>query len=730
MHNNRRNINDMDYVPNNMISQFINTDLSDPIQALKLMNDMDGMDEMDNTKNKCEGFTNEPSSREFVTRRYKYQEPSQRKHSSQEYITQKHSSQEYIAQKHSSQPTPTFVNLSVNDQLLKDTIVYNRRYITSIGGGNIAWDSKDKSISWDKPIQCVRLDKQGLYNIPATKIPIQLLNNRALIYKSKAQTNVSSNEYPEMIKLLKGDYVNNKNNDINELMGVNSPMGIYDARYVSDDITELKDVRGLSDRNVNITGSAKYNNNTNGLHMIAGNSDSNIVMKNIDPTKKYMFAAVSRKIVSSTVIGKTPMVYIPLRTVIANSEKINTEHFSSENQLSLTDLDNNINHLEIALKELRTSKQDIAEKYDILEKIIETEINKKKANVEIKSEYEDKYTEFINKRNDFLNKLQIQKNSVDDNIMALKQKYSKIIKSYEDAKTLIKSSDNKLDETRLKLEGLIMARQNISEKITTLKSELSSARDTRISLEDASSDSEEDGEDGDGESSAIEVNTDILNSSDNEEDDSSDDDDSSEKSDSDSEEIKKQENFSIRHAFIPKKYNVSRILHKETFNNADEDDITWSAHLNVMTGEDLLKIPIADMGISMFIIWDRELNDVEQEIVKNSLTQYLLSKKPIMDSISIPVVDKPKLFTVKIENIGKYYDNNSILLAVHLENRIKYLPENITFRVNQSNKYDSNDGNWEKRIVKPTIVMSKRTGKKWISTLNDKGEIILAEYTE
>lgn len=702
MYNNRRSVSDEDYIPGNIISQIINTDLSDPVQASKLMNDMDSIQSISNPVQDTdsiiqEGFTNAPSS----------------------------------------QPVPTFVNLSADDQLLKDTIIYNRRYVTSVGGGKISWNSEDKSISWNKPIQCVRLDKQGLYKIPATKIPIQILNNRALIYKSASKILVTSNEYPEMIKMLKGDYVNDKDNDVTELMGVNSPMGIYDARYVSDDITELKDVRGMNDRNVTITGIAKYNSDE--LHMIAGNSDSTIVMKNIEPNKNYTFAAVSRKVSPEKIIGKTPMVYMPLRTVLANSKKISTEHFSSNNQITLTDLDNNINHLQIALQELRTSKQDIANKYDNLEKIIETEVNKKNANIEIKGEYEDKYTEFISKRDNFLDKLQMKKTSVEDNIMALKQKYSKVIKLYEDAKSIINTSDTKLDETRSKLEGLITARQNITEKITSLKSELSSARDTRTSLEDASSDTEELEED---ESSAVEVNVDILNSTDDEEEKSDDEEEEEESgTESDSEEDKK-ENFSTRHVFIPKMYNVSRILNKENFNNGkegevegevegeDEDDVTWSVHLSVISGKDLLKIPISNMGISMFIVWDRELSDIEQDIVKNSLTQYSLSKKPIMDSIIIPTTNKPKMFTVKIKDIGKFYDSDSILLAVHLQNRIKYLPENITFRSNQSNRYNSGNGNWERRIVKPTIVMSKRTGKKWIATLSDAGEIILAEYTE
>ena len=189
-----------------------------------------------------------------------------------------------------------------------------------------------------------------------------------------------------------------------------------------------------------------------------------------------------------------------------------------------------------------------------------------------------------------------------------------------------------------------------------------------------------------------------------------------------------REKFNSSAAFIPQPYNLARVLNKEGFIN---DDVSWEVHIKTMTGDKIAKMPLADTGISLFMIWDRELTDFEKDIVQSALIKYSETGTHIVDNITIP---KPSMnnnmFTVDVSKIGKYYDVNSILLAVNLQNRVKYLPENITFHEKQTNKYNTRNGNWESRIVKPTIVMSKRTGKKWLATLSDKGEIILSKYEE
>lgn len=637
MYHNKRNIDDEDYVPTIMINKFINTDLANPKQSSQLMIEMDTI-----VSDVHEGFiAKAPTSSE--------PEPT------------------------SSKPEPTYITLTANEKILKNTIEYNNRHITSVGGGIISWNATDQSIHWSKPIHNIIVNEKGLYKISVPELPIQLKNNNALIYKINKSENITSSVYPKLINLFAEDD--------------GAPIGIYDAKYVNSNITILNEVRGFTNRNGNITGATKYNDDN--LPMIVGNN-AFISFNNILPKKTYTIASLTRNILpTETINNKLPNNKVPLN--ISSSE-----HFTN-NQLTLTDIDNNINNITIAIKELNDSQQDILLKRTKLDKILETEINNKKNNEKIITDLDEKYNNFISKKESVENIFNREKGKNNDNILALKQKYSNVITLYENAKKNINKSDKTVNNTREKINGLIIAQKNIDDKLLTLKNELTNARDTRISLEDV--DTEEDTPDI--EVPTVEVDT-ILDSSDMEEDSDSDTEDESDTEDDEESET------------------------KEKFTN----NVSWDILVETLTGNDLLKIPIDNIGVSLIILWDRELNDEEKNIVNGALLKYSKTRINIIESINIPKPSNNDLFTIDINRIGKYYDNNSILLAVNLQNGVKYMPENITFQANQSNTYDSNNGNWKSRIIKPTIVMSKRTGKKWLATLNNKGEIILTNYKE
>jgi hypothetical protein len=276
-----------------------------------------------------------------------------------------------------------------------------------------------------------------------------------------------------------------------------------------------------------------------------------------------------------------------------------------------------------------------------------------------------------------------------------------VIEAYENAQKIINESVENIQINNEKISNLKTTLKNIDEKINELNIELTSARDIRLSIED---------EDSDDSYSSNSDNDDILETSDSED-----------TSDGDSEDIDINSDSEESNSDIDDSDSDDEAI--EGFRNDSKENNKWKVRGGKMPKIETNNYPVRDTAFSFMIIWDRDITEKEKEVATTQLQKYIDSKKNIIDDLTI-TEQKDEIIIVNINDIVQYYDN-SILIAVRLKNRIKYLPENITFDSEQSNSYDVLHGTWEKRIIKPTIVMSKRSGKKWLASLNNNGEIVL-----
>lgn len=507
MYSKRRNIDEQDYVPDVMVRQIINTNLSDRTQSTSLLRNMDDLQSFKNI-NELARDTNVNMVEGFNSK---------------------------IATSSTTVPVPTTVPvLDSKAQKIKDTIDYSRRVITNVGGGTISWNADNSTIAWSKDIQSVVNKKRGLKKIKANK-GIVLPSDSALLHQAGKQQ-LSSLNYPNMIKLFKGDYVNNTDNGPEEIIGKNSPWGIYDANYFNPDTKEMVEVRGMSDRNLKLNGKVKFANDN--IPFVVGKRSA-VTMNKFKPNKKYTVAVVHRTKTFDNVVKKNPKIRIPLNVAMNLKVDGSTLESFSNGNTSLADLDTTIVSLKTNLEELKASKNEIKAKYNKLEKEIETHVNIKNRAMIVIENVKSEYEKFLTKKESLMSKINEydkNKEKINGEIVVLKTKYMEVIKKFEDGQKNIEDAVQKIKTNQETLDGLTTAKKNIEEKINEVKMNIESAREVRSSMEDANSDVDSE----DIVSPDVSDDEDVLESSDSEEDDSDGEDvemeDDSEEDDSDEDE--------------------------------------------------------------------------------------------------------------------------------------------------------------------------------------------------
>lgn len=583
--------------------------------------------------------------------------------------------------------------LTDNEQKIKKEISDTNNNTLSVGGGNISWNGKKQMLSWSSPIHITNKMSNKISNInfpninnkiryligkEKKKIVVQekgihIPNNSALYYNydnesiQKAQEikTFKSSQYPEMVNILVG-----KRNVLQA-----KPWAIYDARYYNNGIWH--ECRGYKDKDIIISKDTKYNK-----EKIPFLTNKNRIIKGWNNVpKSHTIFTVHRNVKSTDIDDKTSITIpkVPtfnIRVLLARKMPDVIEGFNNDGQISSQKLHNTI--------------------------------------AELKSDIID--------NNDNITTLEKYFNKISEKMVSIREKYQNAEENEKKilGKKIIKYNEKK-KLTRQSIQNLMDKNDEIKETIGLIKETLSN-----IDNDDS------DDDDSDEENVNIietEISDNISDDSDNENEDSEDSASSDADSDSDKEEeIDSEDEIE----------EYSDESNKEEFTMEVNNNWTISGHRNGIFKDRKSKniirmknnefiIDDRPKFISQIFIWDGHLSDDEMEIVSKSLKKYCSLGIGIYDSIKISPLPKPQLndnFTIATFDVEKHLLNNTIMLALNLNGRVKFLPENIIFNATENNTYDTINRSWQSVVLKPTIIKSK-SGKLWSVTLNDKGIIVV-----
>lgn len=119
------------------------------------------------------------------------------------------------------------------------------------------------------------------------------------------------------------------------------------------------------------------------------------------------------------------------------------------------------------------------------------------------------------------------------------------------------------------------------------------------------------------------------------------------------------------------------------------------------------KLPMGKVAIANIIVVDsvEELN-IGKELLLN------VGKKriPILMSMNLKVTKNVPLFIVNNKDAKNVLPNQK-LLAINLSGRVKFTPNNIYFNAHESNIYDTTLKTYEKELLKPSLIKSKKSKK-------------------
>jgi hypothetical protein len=675
MNNLYYNINDTDYIGDDIIAKFNNTNLANIKMNKKLLKNMDSMKNMENGSN--------IKSREDFNNR-------------------------------------------IDNEL-------------SVGGGKITWSNKNKSIKWSEVIHTVTGHNSLIHKInyplntaikyingdiitdhTITENGILLPSNHALYYNTNGKYNqkkynrfhdANSKIYPELLNVFKGKYIKSKSIISNSvtLFDYPAPWAMYDARHWNNDEKILKESRGMNEKNLFGSGKIKFNMDNN-IPYLACDAESKLkVDKSVRNLSKEYTIYVIRKNLNKKEYKKSFLKTQPI--LIPFNPVVNIEGFNTLDKVTMSELDNDINKFKSDRDELIQSKRDMKEKRMKNNRLEESYIKKYNSLRQISQDnhknMKELYERTIKLKNIIKNsKTNKERKQGQKDLKITNEELTKVSNKGQEMREKLILYASEWKKSKLLITGLNNAEKTIGNEIEKIKKNVNVIRETRSSLEDDSdidSDSESDDES---------IDDEIMEDSDSESigsDDESIDDEIVEDSDSDDEII---ESFSTN--------NNEFIV--ERFDNVNNDG-------SVIDKDKFIVKSLSKQGISQIIVWDRKLSIKESDIVNKAFNKFIKTGKHFLDTIILPKVppirNNDNFMVVNLKKMSHKMSKNMILLSTNIKSHVKFIPNNITFDTEKDNGYNTDNKIWDNVDTTSIIVRNKSGTKSWTAIINGNNEITL-----